>query len=126
MSRIDVVLRSEIDAQTASSHLDGFGSGSDRKGRIKRESRVRIELVVFALKSLETRRFHAHGVGSERNGVEVEFARRAGFPILLVRRIVGLEDDFGISDRMMLRIVHHTAHVAEDGRGGDTFQHKDE
>ena len=56
----------------------------------------------------------ANRVGAERYRVEVKLAIVAGVGRHLERRIVGLQRGVRAADRVVLRVVHDTAYVAED------------
>ena len=58
-------------------------------------------------------------VRAERYGVKVKLAVVAGLGGHLESGIVGLQRGVRAADRMMLRVMHHAANVAEDrGRAG--------
>ena len=63
----------------------------------------------------EPRGINVNGVLAERHGVEVKLAVVVGLGGHFEGGIVGLQGGVRAADRVVLRIVHHAAYVAEDG-----------
>src|SRR5271169_6961542 len=59
----------------------------------------------------ESRGINVNGVRAERHCVKVKLAIVAGLGRHFERRIVGLERGMCAADRVVLRVVHHAAHV---------------